>query len=153
MKTICVKDRMLALVHAIFGLNNLVRRVSLLPAPKSERDSLSLLGAWRRETLGTRLWFKMSRYVLSHWKSELIVSWNPWLTSLLRLYRKACYANKPRGPVSILSVFFFFLFVDFVGITALEASVFPQSRWWLFFRAVSHQLYGNPNNHYLFVPH
>ena len=43
---------------------------------------------------------------------------------------KACYANKPRGPVSILSVlFFFFLFVDFVGITALEASVFPQRRW------------------------
>ena len=28
---------------------------------------------------------------------------------------------------------FLFLFVDFVGITALKESVFPQRRWWLFF--------------------
>ena len=47
------------------------------------------------------------------------------ISSLLRLYRKACYANEPRGPVSILSVLFSLLFVDFVGITALKASVFP----------------------------
>ena len=64
---------------------------------------------WKRSVIS------LSRYVLSHCKSELIVSWNPWLTSLLRLYRKACYANKPRGPVSILSVLFFIPFCRFRG--------------------------------------
>ena len=33
---------------------------------------------------------------------------------------------------------FLFLFVDFVGITALEASVFPQRRWWICFFVLCH---------------
>ena len=41
------------------------------------------------------------------------MSWNPRLTALLRLYRKACYANKPTGPVSMLSVLFFISFCRF----------------------------------------
>ena len=53
------------------------------------------------------------------------MSWNPWLTSLLRLYRKACYANKPRGPVSILSVLFFIPFCRFRGNNRFEGERFP----------------------------
>ena len=69
----------------------------------------------------------LSRYVLSHCQSKLIVSWNPWLTSLLRLYRKACYVNKPRGPVStcILSVLFFLPFCRFRGNNRFEGERFP----------------------------
>ena len=56
---------MLALVHAIFGLK------------------------WKPSVIS------LSRYVLSHCKSELIVSWNSWLTSLLRLYRRSWFLAQP----------------------------------------------------------
>ena len=49
---------------------------------------------------------------------------DPW--SLLSLYQGACRANKPRGPVSIWVFVVFFPIVDFVEITTLEASIFPQ---------------------------
>ena len=59
--------------------------------------------------------------------------------------------------MSILSVLFFIPFCRFRGNNRFEGERFPTEGGGgggcLFFRAVSHQLYGNPNNHYLFVPH
>ena len=61
--------------------------------------------------------------------------------------------------MSILSVLFFIPFCRFRGNNCFEGERFPTEAGvggvggGLFFRAVSHQLYGNPNNHYLFLPH
>ena len=55
--------------------------------------------------------------------------------------------------MSILSVLFFIPFCRFRGNNRFEGERFPTEEVVIVFRAVSHQLYGNPNNHYLFVPH
>ena len=39
--------------------------------------------------------------------------------------KKACYANKPRGPVSILSVLFFIPFCRFCGNNRFGGERFP----------------------------
>ena len=67
------------------------------------------------------------------WHFDLIVSWNPWLTSWLRLYREACYANKLRGPASILSVLFFIPFCRFRGNNRFGGERFPTEEVVIFF--------------------
>ena len=54
--------------------------------------------------------------------------------------------------MSILSVLFFIPFCRFRGNNRFGGESFPTEEVVIVF-AVSHQLYGNPNNHYLFVPH
>ena len=55
--------------------------------------------------------------------------------------------------MSILSVLFFIPFCRFRGNNRFGGERFPTEEGVIVFPAVSHQLYGNPNNHYLFVPH
>ena len=56
--------------------------------------------------------------------------------------------------MSILSVLFFIPFCRFCGNNRFRSKRLPTEEVVIVFcRAVSHQLYGNPNNHYLFVPH
>ena len=52
--------------------------------------------------------------------------------------------------MSILSVLFFIPFCRFRGNNRFEGERFPTEEVVIVF---SHQLYENPNNHYLFVPH
>ena len=55
--------------------------------------------------------------------------------------------------MSILSALFFIPFCRFRGNNRFEGERFPTEEVVLGFFVLSHQLYGNPNNHYLFVPH
>ena len=55
--------------------------------------------------------------------------------------------------LSILSVLFFIPFCRFRGNNRFEGERFPTEEVVIVFFAVSHQLYENPNNHNLFVPH
>ena len=55
--------------------------------------------------------------------------------------------------MSILSVLFFIPLCRFRGNNRFEGERFPTEEVVIVFFAVSHQLYENPNNHYLFVPH